>query len=206
MLTLFALELPMFFVSTFIIREPFNRWFETIVPLHTNLGLFLRSFQAPLVEEPCKLWLLFLVFRFGKLTPENCIRVGMCIGATFGISEIWGIATTIIRDPSMAEYPFYYFTGFIVERSLVAPIHGVFVVAASRQLPFGAKKAVLGVLMGMGLHYLANFPIILAKMDPLNFGSTVWQYLVSYYVIFYCIAMLLLFIKWATEIRPKPST
>jgi hypothetical protein len=194
---LFALELPMFFVSTFLIRQPFNHWFNTVVPAGTTMGMFLRMFQAPLVEESCKLWLIFLVFSKHRLNAGNAVRIGMAVGAGFGVSEIWGLAYLFSHAPGAAGQPWYYFMGFVQERILVAPLHGVFVVAAARQIVKGGRWIVIGVLSGMGLHYLANFPILLAKLDAFHLGTATWATVLNLYVALYAFSLYLLLLYFS---------
>lgn len=189
---IFALELPMFFVSTYVIREPLNLFINARIDPATPLGLFLRSFQAPFIEEACKLWLVLLLFRMGRLNRENALRLAMAVGATFGISEIWGLAHRFAQIPVPAGQPWYYFLGFVQERILVAPLHGVFVIAAARKLGLGGKALAIGLLSEFLLHYFANFPIFLAKLNVGNLGPAVWAVILSIYIGVYCILLLAL--------------
>lgn len=201
---LFLLELPMFFVSTFVIRDPLNAWIDARLDPASTAGIWLRSFQAPVIEESCKLWLLFLALRLGRVTPLNALRVGMTIGLAFGISEIWGLAVRFAQDPSTLGHPFSYFGGFMNERAMVAPIHGVFVAAAAMRLHEGPRGMALGVLSGMGLHYLANFPIALSRLHAFGLSAGAWQAILQGFVTAYSIAMLMVclrFVKTSAERR-----
>lgn len=159
------LELPMFFICTYLVRVPLNRFTDALIPLASPAGLLLRSFQAPIFEELSKLWLVLLLVRFHKLRSDNAIRIGMAIGTTFGLTEIWGLAWHIAQDASLAVHPFYHFNGFIQERVMVAPLHGIFLVATTRQIGRGSTAVALGLLTEFLLHYFLNFPIILARLD-----------------------------------------
>lgn len=193
---LFALELPMFFVSSFVLRDPLNAFIDARVDPASAGGLWLRSFQAPLVEEPCKLWLLFLAWHLGRVTPLNALRVGMTIGVSFGVSEIWGLAVRFAQDPSTLGHPFWHFAGFISERAMVAPLHGVFVAAAAMRLGQGPRGVALGVLTAMGLHYLANFPIVLARLGAFGLSKTIWQVILVNYTTLFSVLLLVVFLSF----------
>jgi len=193
-LLLFLLELPLFFVSTFLIRQPLNHLLAKVVAAASLPGLVLSSFQAPLVEESCKLWLLFAVWGWSRLTPDNALRIGMTVGVAFGVSEIWGLAYIIAHQPGLSGYPWYYFMGFIQERLLVAPWHGIFVVAAARQIVKGGRYIALGIFSGMALHYFANFPILLAQLDFGHLGTPTWTSVLSIYILLYALFLYLLLI------------
>ncbi len=197
LVSLFVLELPLFFISMFAIRQPLNRLLASVLPPLSTPGLVLRSFEAPLVEESCKLWLLFLVFRFLTLNADNAIRIGMTVGVSFGVSEIWGLAYMLNRLPALNGFPWYHYSGFIIERILVAPLHGIFVVAASRQIVKGGRHIAFGVLLGMTLHYFANFPIMLAHLDVGHLGKAFWASALTIYVPVYALFMYLLLLWWS---------
>ena len=187
---LFLCELPMFFVCTYLVRVPLNRLTDAVVHPASPAGLLLRSFQAPIFEELAKLWLVLLLVLSRKLRSDNAIRIGLVIGISFGLAEIWGLAHHIARDTSLAVYPFYYFSGFIQERTLVAPLHGIFLVAATRQVGRGGKAVALGLFTEFWLHYLLNFPIVLARLDVGHLGRAGWQGVLFMYVNIYWLLML----------------
>lgn len=184
------LELPMFFICTYLVRVPLNRFTDALIPLASPAGLLLRSFQAPIFEELSKLWLVLLLVRFHKLRSDNAIRIGMAIGTTFGLTEIWGLAWHIAQDASLAVHPFYHFNGFIQERVMVAPLHGIFLVATTRQIGRGSTAVALGLLTEFLLHYFLNFPIILARLDVGHLGPMGWQIVLLLYVNIYWVLML----------------
>ncbi len=186
----FLLELPMFFVCTYLIRNPLNHLTESLIPLSSPGGLFLRSFQAPIFEELSKLWLVLLLVSMRRMHRDNAIRIGMAIGTAFGLSEIWGLAFHIAQDASLAGRPFYYFGGFIQERAMVAPLHGIFLVATTRQIGRGRSALALGLLTEFLLHYFLNFPIFLAMLDIGHLGRAGWQIVLLMYVNIYWAFML----------------
>lgn len=189
---LFLIELPMCFVCTYLIRVPLNHFTDAILPPSSPGGLILRSFQAPIFEELSKLWLVLLLLRLHRIRSDNAIRIGMAIGTSFGLAEIWLLAHHIAQDASLAVHPFYHFNGFIQERLQVAPLHGIFLIAATRQIGRGTAAVALGLLTEFLLHYFLNFPIILAILDVGHLGKVTWQGILFFYVNFYWVLMLAL--------------
>ncbi len=181
------LNVPFSPLAYYFVRMPLDRLTGTLLGAHQNIYLFAKTFYAPLTEEPAKLWLLLVPWFVQKITRQNAARFAMALGLGFGVGEIWLLATMIAANPEYAAYPWYYFSGFIGERSMVCLIHGAFTAAALWRLRRGF---ILGLLAAMVLHYAANFPIYLAALDAFSLGKTAWQYILSFWVIGYFLLML----------------
>lgn len=193
---LMLIEWPMHFVSSYGVRKPLNHFLDSVLPPTELPSMILRSFQAPLVEESFKLVLIFLAYFLSRLNTQNAIRTGMIVGASFGLSEVWSLAYLFAQDPAAAGHPWYHYLAFVQERTMVAPIHGVFAVAAAVGIARGGRSIAVGVLTGMGLHYLANFPILLAKLDIGHLGKNVWGVVLALYISLYTVAMYVLLIYY----------
>jgi len=181
------LNVPFSPLAFHLVRMPLDRVIGKFLAAYPDVFLFVKTFYAPLTEEPAKLWLLLLPWFVRKIRRENAGRVAMALGLGFGVGEIWLLAQMIASSPSLASYPWYYFGGFIGERFMVCLMHGAFTAAALWRLRRGF---VLGLLTAMALHYLGNFPIYLAAIDALGLGKTVWQYVLSIWIVLYFLLML----------------
>jgi hypothetical protein len=97
------------------------------------------------------------------------------------------LAEQVSRVPAYAGYPWFFFGGFISERFMVCVLHGAFTAAALVNVHRGVGRLAAGVLAAMGLHYLGNFPIYVASLDPWGWGKTTWQLALSGWVAVYFI-------------------
>jgi hypothetical protein len=187
-LLIILLELPMSAVAFYLIRKPLDGLISNLVPSSAAGYQFLTTAYAPLTEEPIKLWVLLFPWIFRRITPKNGIQIALIIGLGFGIGELWMLAQQFAQDPSIAGLPWYHLGGYIQERFLVCIFHGAFTAAA---LYFFRKKFfILGLLLGMLLHYLGNFPIFLARSNVGGFGGETWKIILLIWVQFYFLAML----------------
>jgi RsiW-degrading membrane proteinase PrsW (M82 family) len=168
-----ALTLPMFFVALWGVRLPFTDplilRFAALVHPDLPLGalrstaayLLPKSLEAPLIEEPAKLWPLLLPLFRARLRDVSPVRVGLALGLGFALSEVAGLAVLLSTYPPYRPLPFWAFGGFIIERLLVALFHATFTTLALRRWGRGFG---LGVLAAMAAHWAANFPIILMAL------------------------------------------
>ncbi len=86
------------------------------------------------------------------------------------------------------KYPWYMLGGYINERFLVCIGHAVFVAVAVHFIVI--RRAVMkGVLLGMLLHFLGNFPIYLAYKNIFGLGKDVWSVVLQVWVPVYFLAM-----------------
>lgn len=124
--------------------------------------------EAPLSEELAKLWPLLLPFFRRQIHQKNAIRIALTLGLGFGLGEIWFVGYWVARhDPATANLPWYHLSGFIGERLMVCLMHGAFTTAVLRWWKHGLGW---GILSGIGLHFLGNFPIFFKWINPGRFG------------------------------------
>ena len=184
---LFLATLPMSYLSTWYIRLPFDQWFQTVMMNHTWY-VFLTNFYAPLIEEPAKLWPLLIPFFYRKVTKENALKVALSLGLGFGVGELWFLAWRLSLNAQTVSVPWYQFSGFINERFLVCILHGAF--TAVTVYIWKKYNTRAGIIGSMFLHFLVNFPIYVSGIDPLHWGKTTWQYILSLYVPLYTFLMI----------------
>jgi RsiW-degrading membrane proteinase PrsW (M82 family) len=175
-----ALTLPMFFVALWGVRFPFTDplILRFAALLHPNLDpsalrgtaayLLPKSLEAPLVEEPAKLWPLLIPLFRARLRDASPVRVGLSLGLGFALSEVLGLAALLSAYPPYRALPFWAFGGFILERLMVALFHAAFTLLALRRWGRGFAG---GVLAAMAAHWAGNFPIILMALDVPALGD-----------------------------------
>lgn len=195
LLIVLLLVLPMQPLVYYLVRVPLNRWLYGQLGL-TSLYKVITTFYAPLTEEPAKLWILLLPWIVSRIDEKNYLRVAMTIGLGFGIGEAWFIAYEITKSPELSGYLWYEYLGYLNERVMVCFFHGAFTAVA---LKFLRKRLVLGFLGAVALHYFANLPIFIARIDPLNWGAGAWQIILGLWIFLYLIAMALMVTYFATD-------
>jgi len=181
------LNVPLSPLAFYLVRTPLDRVIGKVLGAYPEFFLFVKTFYAPLTEEPAKLWLLLIPWFVHKVKRENAGRVAMALGLGFGVGEIWLLARIVASSAAYAAYPWYYFGGFMGERFMVCLMHGAFTAAALWRLRRGF---VLGLLAAMTLHYVGNFPIYLAAVDAFGIGKAAWQYVLSFWIVVYFLLML----------------
>jgi hypothetical protein len=181
------LNLPLSPLTYYFVRTPLDRLIGKLLGAYPHVFLFVKTFYAPLTEEPAKLWPLLIPLIVRRVTRENVARVALALGVGFGIGEIWLLAPMVATNAEYAAYPWYYFGGFIGERFMVCLLHGAFTAAVLWRLRRGF---VLGLLTAMALHYVGNFPIYLAAIDLFGLSNMAWQYILSLWVVAYFLIML----------------
>lgn len=182
-----ALTLPSFVVALWGVRLPFTDPLLVRFAAHfhpelppaalraTAAYLLPKSLEAPLVEEPFKLWpLLVPAFRL-RLRAASLARVGLALGLGFALSEVVGLAALLGTYPPYRALPFWAFGGFIAERLVVALFHAAFCAMALRR--WGARFGA-GVALAMAAHWAANFPIILMALDVPPLGA-LWPQVIT---------------------------
>lgn len=205
-----ALTLPMFFVALWGVRFPitdplilrFAAWLHPDLPTSalrsTAAYLLPKSLEAPLVEEPAKLWPLALPFFRARLRHASPVRVALALGLGFALSEVAGLAALLAQHPLYRTLPFWAFRGFIVERLVVTLFHGAFTALALRRWGrrFGA-----GVLAAMAAHWACNFPIILMALDVPPLGA-LWPKVITAWI-GVCFSALAVFVARAVTDDPE---
>jgi len=196
MVALVALHLPMCALAFYCLREPLDHTVQKALGGNHTAYQFVRTFYAPLTEEPAKLWLLLVPSFFAALTRGNALRFALAIGLGFGIGEMWLIAGWQAQNPRIARIPWWALQGFLQERFMVCLMHGVFTCAALRTF---REKPVRSVLFAMALHYLGNFPIYLAQINAPPLGR-IWQVVLVLWVMFYFVALGVLLVWFYPDI------
>jgi len=179
--TAVLLILPMSWLAFHLVRTPYDNWLSTRIADKMTLG-FVKTFDAPLTEEPAKMWPLLLPFAWWRRSDDRRwnVRLAIALGLGFGIGEAWMLAQLIAdKDPKIAALPWYQLTGFINERSLVCIAHAAFTACVTR---FGIAR---GLPLAMLLHWIGNFPIFLAHYFQLapSESSTILSIWVTLYIL-----------------------
>lgn len=181
------IQLPMCWLVYDFIREPIFSKLALWLGKDSLPFLSLKIFDAPLFEELGKYSPLLLPFFRKRIRQENAIRVAMALGLGFGLGEIWFLHHKLGTGAGVAGKPWYYFSAFINERFLVCIGHGVFVATGLRLYHSHFLK---GILLGMLLHCLANFPIFLKIIDLGSLGPQVWTIILVIYVQIYFLGLI----------------
>ena len=184
---LVLLMLPMNPLAYLCVRIPLDGWIGDALGKGSELHRFARTFYAPLTEEPAKLWLLLVPLLRRRMAAANLVQVAIAIGLGFGLGEAWTVAYLLAQSPETAGLPWYMFGGYIGERTMVCLMHGAFAGVALRFV--FRRRAALGIVCGMALHYLGNFPIYLAREGAFGLGETAWQIVLQLWVFAYFLAM-----------------
>jgi hypothetical protein len=191
LLTLALLQLPSSALAFYLLRLPLDHWLTGILGAQVA---WLRPGYAPLSEELAKLWPLLLPALRRRLLPEHAAEAGMALGLGFGMGEIGLLAHLVSLDPRLAGVPWHQFGGFIGERFLVCLCHGAFTATALTGIARWRGGLVLGPLAGMGLHLLANLPIVLVPalgLSRVAAGNLLFLWLLGYWF-----AMAWLLARW----------
>lgn len=203
----FLVQLPMSALVFYFVREPISNWYATIFEPGTPWYTLIKSFEAPLTEEPAKLIsLLFIPFVLKFLKGKQAWFLGLAIGLGFGIGEIWTLVY-LLYEPSLANVPWYNFIGGMIERILACFAHGVFTGIAVVWI-LRAKRlslAIKGLLLAMLGHYMLNVIVLLPYMIPqiMLIPYTVWMAIVGVYLGIFFITIFIFF--WKRAIGKAPN-
>lgn len=167
-----VLATPLHAASLFLVRMPLHGVLVTALP--SGVLFWVASLYAPLLEEPAKWLVLFLPFIRARLTPANAAGIALAVGLGFGLGEIVNLAAlTMLHAPETTQQAFYIYNGFMVERLIVCFLHGAMIVPVAQRLADG-RPVWPGLLIGMALHYLVNFPLVMAEVEPFGIGRGIW--------------------------------
>ena len=134
--------------------------FTALQPVWFLLFLFLL---APVFEEAVKpLPLLMGRVRGLVKDPASALVVGMSLGMGFGIGEAAYLAYGIAQTPQYIGLPWYLFTGYLFERTLVCFIHGV--MTAVVVTGFFKEKLPLAYFFAVCLHSFVNMGAVLMRV------------------------------------------
>jgi RsiW-degrading membrane proteinase PrsW (M82 family) len=158
---LVLVELPMCWLAFRYVR---GGWEATLKGLLSPAAFAQsRTFSAPLTEELAKgfpLLILAALRRREDWPPP--VLLGCALGFGFALGEIWTVAKLLSPLPGLDGFPWYYFQGFILERTFVCVNHAAF----TATFAVGCRKGhpLIGLLSGMGLHFTGNIAIPLAHL------------------------------------------
>lgn len=180
-----------------------NRWIKTPVvtsiaawanmPLKVGLDvpiwfILVILLNAPIFEEAIKLFpIAFPGTRKLMKDASGALWTGLALGMSFGLGEAAYIAYGLAKSPVYNSLPWYMFTGYAVERSIVTFGHGFMTAIAAYGLYKGGRHALIGYLSAMGLHAFINLgPILLAlKLKPeAVFGVMSYAFILAAFLIF----------------------
>jgi hypothetical protein len=179
--------LPLQPLAFYLVRLPLDSGLRALIGTG-DFYAFLTTFYAPITEEPAK-WLVLLVPLIARnLRPASAVPLALATGLGFGIGEMGFLAERLTRTPEVAGMPFWMFGGFLTERFIVCFLHGAFVVFLFHGLATG-RSFWPGALAGMGLHYIANFPIYFAGLGVLPLSNEIWQAVLFMYLLVLTLAL-----------------
>jgi hypothetical protein len=151
---------------------------------------------APLTEEPAKLlpWVAALLLGWPLLPARKLATpIAATLGFGFATGEMWLVAHLIAEanPPELAGVPWYGFGGYANERLMTCLTHALFALPTVWLARRGWRGALLGLALGMTLHFLGNAPIMLLRRDAGGLGAVIWTVLVQLWVLAFTIAALL---------------
>ncbi len=149
---------------------------------------------APLTEEPAKLlpWLLLLAFGAPLLPSRKMVApLALAAGLGFAVGEIWLVAKFVEDMPAAANLPWYQFGGFFGERLMTCFSHSLFALPTIYFSRKGWKWGLVGLGIGMSLHWLGNAPIVLMQREAFGVKKDVWAVLLSVWLIWFTIGTLI---------------
>jgi hypothetical protein len=183
----FLIAIPAFFAAFYGLRMPLDVFLKDLLSRSDELYQFLKNFYAPLTEESAKLAIALIPFAVHKLRKENLHFVAFSIGLGFGVGEIWFLAYAVAQSSEFSVLPWYLFSGFLFERFQVCFLHGAFVLVALHYLN---QQRFRGIAYAMGLHFLLNFPIYVRALNPGDLSQTLWQSILTSWVLGFSLFML----------------
>lgn len=181
------LELPLCAFAYYLIRQPLDALLQRAISPFSDGYRLLTTWYAPLTEEWVKLLVLLIPAVFRKIDRSNFLLFAVAIGLGFGIGELWFLAYEFSKVPVFSSLSWYSFSGFMQERFLVLVMHAAFTGAAL--LFFRKKRFMVGFLIAVLLHYIANFPIFLAAISFGGLSTGDWKTILLIWTQFYFLAM-----------------
>jgi hypothetical protein len=163
-----------FFGAYYLLRIPLDHVLHALFQNIVGNFRWVASLYAPLTEEPAKWISLIPLFLLARIKNDNKAVWAICLGIGFGIGEIFFLAQTIAINPQNAGLPWYYSSGFIMERLMVSFIHSAFYMIAIEAI---INHKYWLVLLAPFFHWLLNMPIFLSIQFPFNDGGGLWSQL-----------------------------
>lgn len=178
-----------FFGAYYLMRLPVDRVINPLMQIDPTNYRWIASLYAPLTEEPAKWIVIIPLLLLGRITANNKGAWALSLGIGFGIGEILFLAQSVAANPFSAGLPWYYSSGFILERLMVCIIHsGFFLIAIEAIL----SRKYWVILLAPVLHWLLNFPIFLSVQFPFSDGGVLWSQLLWMWITLFMICSLIL--------------
>lgn len=174
---IFLVNIPIFFFAYFGLRLPLDEIIQSFVT-NNDIYLFIKILYAPVTEEASKLLVFLPLFIFRKIDFDQLHWYAFAAGLGFGTGEIWFLASLLAQDPFISSLPWYYLSGFLMERVCVCFLHGSFLYGSIYYI--SRKKYVPGLLYGFGFHFLGNFPIYVRYVLDLQ-ENVIYNFLLSFW-------------------------
>ena len=180
---LVVLGLPLSALVNLFVKAP-------VVKLFANMGGI-----SPQLNDTSPFWFLMFAWLISPLTEElikilplvipqvkraakgswSGLRVGLALGLGFGMGEAVYLAWQVTQVPDYAAFPWYMFTGFLIERNFAIIAHGLMTAVACYGLWKGGLWRVAGLLIAMGLHAFLNAGAMAYQLGWVSVGfATLW--------------------------------
>ena len=168
---LVPLGLPLSALVNLLVKGPLASGVGELAGIGSGLGLgapvwflvflFLLS---PVFEELIKVAPLFIPWaRRRASTVPDAFWAGLALGIGFGLGEAAYLAWQIAAAGVYEIYPWYAFTGFLFERTIVVFIHGFMTMLFTRMIACG--RPITGFLMAAGAHAVVNSAAMLYQLE-----------------------------------------
>lgn len=177
-----------FFGAYYLLRIPLDRAVHALIQTDPTGYRWIASLYAPLTEEPAKWIVLILLFIAGRIKRENKAVWAICLGLGFGIGEILFLAQSVASNSLSVGLPWYYYSGFIMERLMVCFIHSALILIAIEAI---SSRKYLLILLAPVFHWLLNMAIFLSIQFPFNDGGFLWSQILWTWTTVFLIASLI---------------
>ena len=186
-------------LAYFCVRVPLMKllepdWFGSLVPGQSDISqIYVRDMvrlsYAPLTEESFKLlpWVGALLAGISvQSSRRRSASLALTIGVSFAMGEFWLVAYLIhaSKNPEIVNLPWYALGGYMSERLMTCFCHTLFVLPTVLLSRRGFGYGLIGLAMGMGLHYIGNAPIVLMHHEAFGISKGVWGILIQLFLVF----------------------
>ena len=160
--------LPLSAVVNLAIKKPVILYIIKVFTLENNIGtlpthvIILSLLVVGFSEEAIKMAPALLPSISKMLFKSNYYKIAFSwfIGIGFGLGEAYYIAYAISLNPAYSGYPYYFFTGYMNERTIVCLIHGILTVLALYGWP-SSKKIIGTYTLASIVHSVIDIPATL---------------------------------------------
>lgn len=179
-LWLLLLGLPLSAAVNLLVKRPLALTVAQMLDVRPTIDgttpaafLFFAFMLAPVFEEAIKVMPLLLPQVRAVMTSSNAALIaGLTLGIGFALGEVAYLAYAIAQSPEYAGLPWYYFTGFLSERILVVPMHGVMTALVVLGLHRGKGWILLGYFAAVAVHALLNVGALLLQLGLIPAWAT----------------------------------